>query len=109
MIGTCCRCGIWGEVDLVPTVNGGQRIYCPACAPYANSAAPRTAVPREALTVARLSALWDSFRSGRITPEERRELEGVTLSLYNRSVETGNRDRASTALRVLQMIRGSRP
>jgi hypothetical protein len=111
VIGKCSRCGIWGEVDLVPVANGGQRIFCSGCAAaplYPAAVHPveelaQTIVDR--LTVGRVTDLWAKMTRGTASLAERDELETALTVLYQVAVDEHDPGHAAAASRALGYVR----
>ncbi len=87
MIGTCHRCGTWGDVIITAVPNGGQRIYCHRC-----TMAPPPATPE--FSTSRMGDLILRWKDGVITPEEQTELDGIVARLHTEAAHTGDHERA---------------
>lgn len=87
VIGTCVRCGVWGEVRMQSIPSGGQRLLCYLCASMDG--------PSGGIAPGRLSDLVYRWRAGSITPAESSELDQTLAALVATAARTGDASRAT--------------
>jgi len=97
VIGTCVRCGVWGEVHAQPIPSGGQRLACYLCASREG--------PSGGIGPGRLSDLVARWQIGALTSEERFELDQTLAALVASAARTGDASRATRYARVRSALK----